>query len=117
MKRLEERIEFLSKEISNDMKEKKSYFKLLEEEIEAFKSGSKGMTSPNSYTSFSWPHQSSNSNSFNGSAHKEKLKLPKFDGEDHQEGMRWINKVENYFKYHRILYEEVKIYHFINALG
>jgi hypothetical protein len=30
------------------------------------------------------------------------MTLPKFEGEDEREGMRWINKFKNYFDYYNI---------------
>jgi hypothetical protein len=77
-------------------------------ELEALKNESKGISNSNCHTWFSWPHQSSNSNSFNGSAHQVKISRPKFDGEDDREGTIWINKVKNYFNFYHIHNEEEK---------
>jgi len=73
------------------------------------KNGSKGITSSKSHTSFSWSHHSSNASSFNGTIHKIKIDIPKFDDEDDHEGIIWINKLERYFDIYQIHNEEEKI--------
>jgi hypothetical protein len=93
----------LTEKINNLTNEEKLDFKLLKDELKTLKNGNKGMTSPNSHTSFSQPHQSSNSNTFNGSAHKVTLTIPNFDNEDDRKGTRWIDKIQNYFDCHHIL--------------
>jgi hypothetical protein len=53
-----------------------SNYKLLKDELKVLKSESNGISYPNSDTWFSQPHQSSKSNSFNGSMHRVKSTNP-----------------------------------------
>jgi hypothetical protein len=72
-------MEEISEALSNG---NNSEIKLLKADHDALQNGSMGMPSANSHTSFSWPHQSSNSISFNSYAHMVKIIIPKFEDED-----------------------------------
>jgi hypothetical protein len=78
-------------------------------ELESITNGSR---SPGNSTSQWGPHQSHyspNMGTSNNGMPKVKIIVPEFDGSDEREATRWVNKIEQYFRYYQISDDEEKI--------
>jgi hypothetical protein len=51
----------------------------------------------------------SNMGTFNNGMPKAKIIVPEFDGSNAREATRWVNKIEQYFRYYQISDDEEKI--------